>query len=284
MIGPLVDTAWLASQLDEPDIVVLDCTVLMRPDVNGSTRVVSGREEFSAGHIPGAGFADLINDLSDPSSHLSFAVPTPEAFCAAVGALGVGDTARVVLYDTTISSWAARVWWMLRWVGFDNAAVLDGGLRAWTTEGRALSTATYAPSPAVLTPRVRHGLVAGRDDVRAAIGDGNVVLVDTLPAGHFSGEAPMYARPGHIPGAVNVPAFELLDESGRFLPLDELGSLHPFDREQRTITYCGGGIAASTSALALTRLGFTNVAVYAASLQEWAADPDNPLTVDDESL
>ena len=274
----LVDTNWLAERLGEPGLVVLDCTVQFESTTDGGTRVVSGRSEYTAGHIPGAGFADLTRDLSDPASELTFAVPTPQAFCAAMGGLGIGDASRVVLYDTSISAWAARVWWMLRWVGFDRAAVLDGGLRAWVAEGHELSAVPVVASPSVLTPRPRPGLIADRDEVHAAIADDGVVLVDTLPPGQFSGATPMYSRPGHIPGAINVPALDLIDETGRYRPLTELAAMHPIDPGHRTIAYCGGGIAASSNALALTRLGHSNVAVYTASLQEWTADPGNPLT------
>lgn len=273
----LVDTHWLATHLGEPDLVVLDCTVRFEQTGDGSMRAASGRDGFEAGHIPGARFADLTGALSDSTSELSFALPTPAAFCAAMGRLGVGDDSRVVLYDASISAWAARVWWMLRWVGFDGAALLDGGLRVWTAEGRELSTAPAEPAAAVLTPRVRPELIADRDEMHGAIGDAGVVLVDTLPPGQFSGETPMYSRAGHIPGAINVPALGLIDDDGRFLPHDTLAAMHPIEPGQRAITYCGGGIAASSNAFTLTRLGHTDIAVYAASLEEWTADPGNPL-------
>jgi thiosulfate/3-mercaptopyruvate sulfurtransferase len=280
-IDSLVNTEWLAAHLDDPDLVVLDCTVSIEADTGGAMRPVSGRVRYDEAHVRGAGFADLIHPLSDPESPLAFAMPTPIAFCTAMGALGVGDRSRVVLYDATISAWAARVWWMLRWVGFDHAAILDGGLRAWIAEGRPTSTEPTRPAPAVLTPRLRPELVAEREEVRAAVGDAEVQLVDALPAGHFRGETQMYHRPGHIPGACNVCAVDLIDEAGRYRPLADLSELHRGDPAARTITYCGGGIAASSNAFVLTSLGFSDVAVYAASLQEWAADPTNPLTVDD---
>jgi thiosulfate/3-mercaptopyruvate sulfurtransferase len=277
-VDTLVDTAWLAGQLAEPDLVVLDCTVTFRPG-GGFGDTVSGRAEYEAGHIPGAGFADLTTELCDTDAPIQFAVPSPEAFCAAMGALGVGDDSRVVLYDTSFAAWAARVWWMLRWVGFDRAALLDGGLRAWLVEDRAVSTGDVQLSPETLTPNVRPELIADRDEVRSAVDDGAISLLDTLPAEHFRGNFAMYDRPGHIPGAANVSALALLDESGRFLSADRLAELHPGDSGERTITYCGGGIAASSNAFVMTRLGFEDVAVYTASLQEWAADPDNPMVV-----
>ena len=113
----------------------------------------------------------------------------------------------------------------------------------------------------------------------AAIDDAAVCLIDTLPEAFYRGEQTIYDRPGHIPGASNICAVDLLDESGRYRPHDELAALHDGDRNARTITYCGGGIMASSNAFVMTRLGFSNVAVYTASLQEWAADPSNPMVV-----
>jgi len=276
----LVTTDWLGQHLEDPDLVVLDCTVVTEPEEGGGFHNVSGRAHYDAGHIPSAGFADLKGDLSDTDSPIEFAVPTPERFCAVMGALGVGDETRVVLYDASLSAWAARVWWMLRWVGFDRAAVLDGGLRTWTAQGRPLSTQSANYSPKTLSPAPRPTLIADRDEVMAAIGDDAVCLIDTLPEASYRGEQVIYGRPGHIPTAANIPVFNLLDESGRFRPLGELAAMHEGDRNARHITYCGGGIAASSEAFVMTRLGFTNVAVYTASLQEWAADPANPLLVD----
>lgn len=273
----LVTAEWLSDHLEDPDLVVLDCSVRIEQTEDGGVVPVSGRANYDEGHIPTAGFADLMGDLSDPDSQLGFAVPTPERFCAAMGALGVGDDSRVVLYDASNSVWAARVWWMLRWVGFDRAALLDGGLKAWTAGDRPVSTEPADRPVGVLTPHPRPELIADRDEVLAAIGDDSVWIIDALPAEHFRGEMVMYGRPGHITGAENIPVFSLLDESGRFRPADELAALHDGDLDGRAITYCGGGIAASANAFVMTRLGYTDVAVYTASLQEWAADPANPM-------
>jgi thiosulfate/3-mercaptopyruvate sulfurtransferase len=276
----LVTTDWLGRHLDDPDLVVLDCTVRTEVEDGGGFRNVSGRADYDLGHIPSAGFADLTGDLCDGDSPIEFAMPTPAQFCSAMGELGVGDDSRVVLYDGNLSGWATRVWWMLRWVGFDRAAILDGGLKVWTAEGRPLITEPAARPLRRLTPAPRPGLIADRDEVLAAIDDRAVNLIDTLPGVFYRGEQTIYARPGHIPGAVNICALDLLDESGHYRPLDELAAMHDGDRNARTITYCGGGIMASSSAFVMTRLGFTDVAVYTASLQEWAADPANPMALD----
>jgi thiosulfate/3-mercaptopyruvate sulfurtransferase len=283
-MGTLVSAAWLEQHLDDPDLVVLDCTVLIEPDGSGGLRSVNGKASYESGHIPSAGFADLLGDLSDGGSPLDFAMPSPEQFAAAMEKLGVDDNSRVVLYDANGSVWAARVWWMLRWIGFDRAALLDGGLNAWKTDGRALSTEPAGRPAGQLTVNLRPELIADRDEVLASIDDDSVTLIDALPPAHYRGETTMYERPGHIPGAVNIPVFSALDETGHYRSLDELATIFGGEREGRSITYCGGGIAASSNAFVMTRLGFTDVAIYAASLQEWTADPDNPMQIDLESF
>ena len=273
----LVSTEWLAEHLESPELVVLDCTVWLDWGDDGWI-ARSGREHWEAAHIPGAGFADLTGDLCDADSPLRFAVPTPAAFCDAMGRLGVGDSSQVVLYDANSAMWAARVWWMLRWAGFDRAAILDGGFDAWKNSGSSVTTEVVAPTPQVLTPRPRPELVADRREVQAAIDNAAVCLIDALPEAVYRGDVSAYRRPGHIPGATNTPAAGLIDpDTGRFRPRDELRAQFPADSGKRTITYCGGGIAASADAFALTLLGHRDVAVYAASLQEWADDPDAPL-------
>jgi len=272
----LVTVEWLQEHLNDPDLVVLDATVQIEFDENGALLVSSGREGFEQGHIPTADFADLTSDLVDISSPYPYAIPEPEKFAAAMSVLGVGDDTRVVLYDSNFTSWAARVWWMLRWIGHDQAAVLDGGLNAWVSAGFPLSTDTPNSAKEVLSVDLRPNIIAERDEVFAAINDDNVVLIDAMPAEHYRGDMVMYGRAGHIPSAINIPT--VLTEDGHFLADDVLEGKHSMDRDTRVITYCGGGISASANAFAMHRLGFTDIAVYMNSLDEWAADPENPLS------
>jgi thiosulfate/3-mercaptopyruvate sulfurtransferase len=273
----LVSAGWLMEHLTDADLVIIDATVLIESDASGNMRSINGRANYESGHIPRAGFADLMGELSDADSPLQFGLPSPEKFAAAMSALGVGDDSRVVIYDAMGSSWAARVWWMLRWIGFDRAALLDGGLNAWTAAGGELSTEVGERTPGSLSVNLRPEVFADQEEVRASIGNDAVKLIDSLPEIHYRGEWTMYARPGHIRGAVNVPVTSLFDETGRFRPDTELAGLFDDEKGKRTVTYCGGGIAASTDAFALMRLGYKDVAVYAASLEEWAADPSNPM-------
>ncbi|MEA1888232.1 MAG: sulfurtransferase [Pseudomonadota bacterium] len=280
----LVSAEWLKKHINHPDLVILDCTVVTVPDASDPRGIcnVSGRPDYELGHIPNAGFADLKGELCKENGPVEFDLFSPEQFCAAMGKLGVGDDSRVVLYDASYTGWAARVWWMLRWVGFDNAAILDGGLSAWTSTGNELSLEPVTRAVNTLTPKPRPELIADHDEVLVSINDETVILIDTLPEPFYRGEMSIYPRSGHITGAVNIDGLSLLDKNGHLLSHDELAAMHRFDRNARIISYCGGGIVASTDAFVLTRLGYNNVAVYMASLEEWTTDPSNPMVVGDE--
>ena len=275
----LVDAQWLKAHINDPDLVILDASVTVQPDPDTGYRLINGSIAFEEGHIPGAAFADLMGDLSDQDSDLQFAVPAPEQFAAAMEALGVGDDTRVVIYDTSAQQWAARVWWMLRWIGFDNVALLDGGLNAWKAAGGELETGQASPTARSLSVNLRPELIVERDEMRAAVGNDDISIIDSLSEAQYRGDIQMYARPGHIPGASNVPSMSAVDEDGHFKSQEELDAMFEGDRDQRSITYCGGGIAASSNAFVMHRLGFTDIAVYTASLQEWAVDPENPMVV-----
>ena len=166
----LIETEELAAQLGDPKLVILDSTTHLIPDPKITYTVKPGREDFEKGHIPGAQFVDLQADLSDNTGRygkLRFMLPSAEAFAAAMGRFGVGDDSRVVLYSTTAPQWAARVWWMLRNYGFDNAAVLNGGFQKWAREGRPVETGPAKPRPpAKFTVREDRKLMVGKEAVR----------------------------------------------------------------------------------------------------------------------
>ncbi|MBV8492613.1 MAG: sulfurtransferase, partial [Alphaproteobacteria bacterium] len=143
----LAETDWLAAHLDDPDLVVLDCTTHLIPDPKITYTVKPGRDDFEKGHIPGAQFVDLQADLSAKHPKLRFMLPSAQDFAAAMGRFGIGDNSRVILYSTTTPQWAARIW-MLRNYGFDNAAVLNGGFQKWACEGRPVETGPAKPRPA----------------------------------------------------------------------------------------------------------------------------------------
>ncbi|SFU16994.1 rhodanese-like domain-containing protein [Mesorhizobium sp. YR577] len=190
----------------------------------------------------------------------------------------------MVIYDRASGVWASRLWWVMRSYGLDQAAVLDDGFAARTTEGRPT---TAEPSQKVtapaFVPRDRPELFVGKSEVRLLVEQGGACLVNALDASDFKAtETKSYARPGRIPGSLNVPASSLVDPaSGRFLSIPALQQRlsEVLLRPGRKVMYCGGGIAACADALALTLLGEQDVAVYDASLEEWAADPSLPMEV-----
>jgi thiosulfate/3-mercaptopyruvate sulfurtransferase len=284
----LVTTDWLAAHLGDAGLRILDCTVFLRPPSEGKQGFVAepGRAEWATSHIPGSVYADLATDLSDRSQSLRFMMPSPEQFAAAMGRYGVGDDSTVVLYDRAGNMWAARVWWMLRAFGFDNARVLDGGWTAWTTEDRPVTAEVTTPAPAMFTAKPRPELIAGKDEVLAAISAGKACVVNALNSAQHRGEVAPYGRPGHIAGSVNVPAVGangVVDPATqRYRPVEEIHALlgaAGAEPQERMITYCGGGIAASSTAFAALMAGYRDVAVYDASLSEWEADPTLPMEV-----
>jgi thiosulfate/3-mercaptopyruvate sulfurtransferase len=279
----LVAPEGLHDVLDDPALRVLDATVWLQIHPDGSeVTIESGRAAFEEGHIPGAGFADLI-ELSDPVRPAWFMLPEPDRFAEGMSRLGVGPGTHVVAYDAEDGIWAARLWWMLRAFGFDAASVLDGGLKAWRAAGLPLSTDTPEVAPGAFEARFRPELVATREEVEAVVRDGGACLVNALPAPLHRGEVPITpGRAGHIPGSVNVPTGDLVDpETNRLLPLDRVrehfAGAGVLDRP-RVITYCGGAIAGAFDAFALALLGRDDV-VYDGSLVEWSSDPDLPLDV-----
>ena len=279
-LSPLVETDWLAAQLTDPALRVFDCSVTLVP-VEGGVRPESGRAAWAAGHIPGSGFADLIADLSDRGNPLPFMMPPAAQFTEAMGRYGVGAGTRVVLYDSGAHMWATRVWWMLRAVGFDAAAVLNGGLMKWKAEGRPLSTAAATYPAATFAPRPRPELFVDKQHMRDSLRTDGVCMLNALSADEHSGRSSRTARPGRIPGSGNVPAMSLIDPAtGAYLPLETLrekfraaGALDGC----RVVTYCGGGIAATSAAFTLVRLGAPHVAVYDGSMVEWSADRSLPM-------
>jgi len=278
----LVSTDELAGWLDDPDLRLFDCTVHLVPNEKGGMAIESGAATYGQAHIPGAAFADLAGDLSDGSNPLPFTMPDAQALADAFGRLGVSNESRVVLYSQAHPMWATRVWWILRALGFDKAAVLDGGLTKWRAEGRPLSTEAHGYAPDTLAPRHRPEMIASKEDMLSAIGARDTCIVNALGKSLHKGEGPSpYGRVGRIASSVNLPAAGLIDPAtGAFHALDTLRTAFAAigaDKATRVVTYCGGGIAATADAFVLSLLGYDNVALYDNSMSEWARDPDLPM-------
>lgn len=263
----IVATDWLEEHLQDPDLRILDCHARSRPSEDGAGHVFeSGRDHYERGHIPGAVFADVVNELSRRDTDLPLMLPDREQFAVAMGRYGVGERTRVVLYDASVGLWAARVWWMLRAYGFTAASVLDGGWCKWKKEGRPVSTEIFEPEPARFVARLQPQLNASRAEVAESIDDTEVLVVGALdPA------------PDSIPNSSSLPGISLVDpETNALLPRERLRSLLAeagLLDARRVVTYCDAGAMASLDALVLTLLGHADVAVYDGSLAEWTMKP-----------
>ncbi len=281
----LIETAALEASLGAPELRIVDCTTWLKPAEPGDDapyRVVPGRAEYDAAHIPGAVFLDIQGTISDPGTRLRFMAPSAERFAEAMGGLGIGDGSRVVLYSAGSIMWATRVWWMLRAFGFDRVAVLDGGWEKWQAEGRPVSSAPESYPQARFTAKLRPGQFVDSDYVLSRLGDADTVAVNALAPEFHLGEGPSrYGRPGRIPGSVNVPAATLLDPAnGAFVPLDQARRLHEeagITSDRQVVAYCGGGISATVGLFLLHQLGYRDLTLYDGSLGEWAHDPDLPI-------
>ena len=282
----LIDAESLRSQLGDPRLRVIDSTAFLRREfADGPYSVESGRESYNRAHIPGAVFADIPGELSEPDSPFRFTLPSPERFARVMGGLGVGPGVRVVAYAQQSPIWACRMWWLLRYFGFDDVRVLDGGLTAWRQESYELSSEEMTVEPQNFEACPRPELVATKHDVIAVTGGQVACLVNALTPQAFLGLGPgAYTRPGRIPGSVSVPAQSLLDvETWRFRSRDELvgelSELVDTDPTVPLIAYCGGGISATVDVFALLMLGRDDVVLYDGSLTEWSADPALPLEI-----
>lgn len=268
--GSLVKAAWLAERRDDPSLVILDATI--------------GQPDEDLVGIPRARRFDIDRALSDPDSPLPHTMPTPEHFQREVRALGVRQDSAVVAYDRTGIYSSPRAWWMFRAMGFDQVAVLDGGLPAWSAAGLPTSPLAAGLAPMgdfVAAPRPE--LVSAADRVMDALTDDEVAVIDARSEGRFLGWAPEPRdglRPGHMPGAVNLP-FDHLQDHGRMRPRPELeAALGGVLAGRRSlIASCGSGVTACIVALAADLTGQDHVSVYDGSWSEWGLPSSRPVVI-----
>lgn len=281
----LVSTGQLADMLGDPMLRLFDCTTTTVPPPPGEDVpyvAVPGREGFERAHIPGADFLDIQGEFSDQSTKLRFMMAPVAQMEAAFGRHGVGPGARVVLYSAGNMWMSTRFWWMLRALGFD-AAVLDGGLDKWLAEGRPTEAGPakgYPPATFRAVPAA--GMFIDRAGMLARLHRPGTVIVNALGDDLHKGVGPSrYGRPGRIPGSVQVFAGTLVDpETKRFTTLEDAAAKFAakgVTRDKHVVCYCGGGISATIDLFLLHQLGYDDIALYDASMGEWARDAALPI-------
>lgn len=268
--GPLVSAGELAARLGEGSLVV--CDVRYYLDDHGR-----GRREYDAGHVPGAVFVDLPTDLAGGPGGGRHPLPTTAAFGEVLGRLGVTPESSVVVYDDRTGGMASRLWWMLRSIGHDDVALLDGGFTTWVAGGHPVSADTGRPAAveAYPVPEQWSGTVDA-DEVVAEIGRGTSVLDAREPSRYRGDAEPIDSRAGHIPGARNLFHRDTLDDEGRHLPIADLTELFG-DLGPSPIVYCGSGISACHNLLAMSLAGIDDARLYPGSWSEWSSDPERPV-------
>ncbi|MGX9350280.1 sulfurtransferase [Shimia sp. W99] len=282
----VVETDWLAAHLSDPGLRVFDCTTYLEftPEEGRPYDVVSGHPTYVDGHIPGAGYLDLQGAFSNPDAPFAMSLPSIEEAVRAFEMHGVSDGTRVVLFSRTTLPWATRFWWMLRWIGFDNAAILNGGFAKWQAEGRPVEKGENRYAAGMITPRPRPEIFVGKEEVLAGTDAAQTCVVNALSPDLHSGENDRYGRAGRIPGSVNVPAASVVEAESQILkPYSEIAAAFEASGASgaaRQITYCGGGIFATLDAFLLHQLGCEDVAVYDNSMSEWANDRSLPMESD----
>ena len=271
----LISTDVLAAHLDG-GWAVIDC----RYDLSNAGW---GLEQYTRSHIPGAVYASLSHDMSGAADGTNGRHPLPSAAaCAATfSRLGVASGTQVVAYDQDSGMYASRLWWMLRYLGHDSVAVLDGGWAKWTRENRPVTSGTEHRAASVFEPRVREEMRLSVADVEARIDDPSVLLVDARAPERFEGASePIDRLPGHIPGAANHFFRTNLDENGTMRAPGELRGMFDALLRSRTpdqvVMYCGSGVTACQNLLAMEHAGLPGARLYPGSWSEWSADPARP--------
>jgi len=272
----LISPDRLAAHLSDPQWIVFDC----RHDLADTS---AGRRAYAQAHIPGAHFLHLDDDLSAAKTGTNgrHPLPDPQAFVARLAALGLANDVQAVAYDAHGGMFAARLWWMLRWVGHDAVAVLDGGLPAWQQGGHPVTTAIATPKPAVFTGTPRP-LAVDAAFVAAHLDDGAMRLIDARAPDRFRGEnETLDPVGGHIPGAVNRFFKDNLAPDGRFKPAAvlraEFSALLGGTPPPQAVQQCGSGVTACHNLLAMEAAGLAGSRLYAGSWSEWCSDSRRPV-------
>lgn len=279
-MSAIVSMKWLLARMYESDIAIVDCRFMMGSAPN------AGREAYQAGHIPGAVYLDVDQDLSGPVREHGGRHPMPEwtDFAMRLGRAGIGNDVRIVIYDDQGGAMASRLWWMLRYVGHDRVYVMDEGFSAWQREGYPVTDEQRVVIPKQFSVQLRPEMLVTMEEVRSKLQKPGVTLIDSRDPARYRGEVePLDPKAGHIPGAINRLWSEGRNADGTWK--DEDGQAARFadlPRDGEIIVYCGSGITATPNVLALERAGFTNVKLYGGSWSDWISYKGNPIATGDE--
>lgn len=276
----IVTPAFVEDGLKRNAIRVIDCTVMFEIRPVGASTIHSGRDQWLGGHIPGAAYLHMVDDLSDADGAYAFTIAPQAQIDRLLSAIGIRPDDTVVLYGAGTAVAVMRAWWVLRVSGLADVRIMDGGWQRWLDEGRAVATGEEQFTPSQFRGTRDPSAIADRDRVRRAIADGDALLVNALSADQFDGSGGThYGRPGRIPASVSIPAADLVNPvTGQFAPLAEIEQrLAHVDRDTPVITYCGGGIAAAATLFALHVAGHDKLSLYDNSLLEWSTEPDLPM-------
>lgn len=276
----IVSKQWLLARMYEPDLIIVDCRFQL-----GSPK--AGQDAFKASHIPGAIYLDLEEDLSAPIGEHGgrHPLPDPQTLAQRLSQVGISNSSHIIAYDDQGGMYASRLWWLLRWLGHDNVYVMDEGFTSWKEAGYPVTDAIAVQIPSTFQYRIRKDMVVDMQTVRLNLDNPSVLLVDSREPARYQGlQEPIDAKAGHIPNAINSLWKNVLKDqaSGSWKNEEELREhfapiTQALDYDKEVIVYCGSGVSACPNVLALYKLGYDQVKLYAGSWSDWISYSENPV-------
>lgn len=277
----LVSVDWLKKQLENQanNMVVVDVRFSLKdPD--------AGKNAYEQGHIPGAMYLDLNKDLSSPKQDHGGNHPLPDmkTLTEKLGEIGIDNQTAVVIYDENNDMFGARLWWLLDYMGHENVYLLDGGIKRWIKEGNVVTTDILVPTIKQFKANVKLDHVVDINEVKEKMKDKSAVLLDSRSKDRYLGETePMYAKAGHIPGAINFFWKNVLHEDGLWKSDEDLQTyFETLDKNDEIVVSCGSGVSACPNVLGLKMAGYTNVKLYPGSYSDWVSYEENPVETKEE--